>query len=108
MTILIEDLEFETIIGILEHERIVPQWVRVDCSIDYPYQNGDFINYAEAAALIEATLHKHRFELIEEALVKVASALKERFCAIETLSLAIRKPDILTHCTVGVSETFRY
>lgn len=108
MTILIEDLSFDTIIGILEHERLNPQNVRIDCIIDYPYHPNRFINYAEVASLIELTMKTERFELIETALDTLAAKLQHAFPSISTLTLTIRKPDILSNCTVGVSMKYDY
>ncbi len=108
MKILIEDLTFETILGILPQERTAPQRVRIDCTIDYPYREGAFINYAEVSETIITTMNAERFELIETALEHLASTLKQHFPAIEILDLAIRKPDILEHCTVGVQQNFRF
>lgn len=106
MKILIEDLTFETIIGILDHERTSAQQVRIDCTIEYPYANGDFINYAEVVQIIENTMKREKFELIETALDVLGIMLKQHFPLIETLSLTIRKPDILPNCTVGVQKNF--
>ena len=108
MTILIESLTFETIIGILDHERITPQQVRIDCTIDYPYSAGNFINYADVTQIIEATMKHERFELIETALNLLGTTLKQNFPLIKELTLSIRKPDILSNCTVGVQHTIRY
>ena len=107
MTIEIKDLEFLTIIGILDFERITPQKVRINCRIDYDY-NGDFLNYALVADKIETTLKVEQFELIEEALLHLKSTLKGEFSLINTLFLKISKPDILTNCEVSLSETFNY
>ena len=52
MKILIENLTFFAIIGILENERITPQQVIVDCIIDYSYSKNNFINYAEVSTTI--------------------------------------------------------
>lgn len=106
MKILIENLTFETIIGILEHERLTPQQVRIDCIIDYTYSDGQFINYATVAETIETTMHREKFDLIETALENLAQILKSHFSSIQALSLTIRKPDILPNCTVGVQKNF--
>ena len=108
MKILIEDLTFETIIGILDHERTSPQPVRIDCTIDYPYSERNFINYAEVTQIIEATMKYEQFELIETALNVLGSTLKQKFPLIQNLTLTIRKPDILANCTVGVQNTYRF
>lgn len=106
MKILIENLTFETVIGILEHERNTPQRVQIECLIEYPYTNNNFINYAEVAQMIEITLQTEKFELIEIALQHLSVTLKSHFSSIKTLSLTIRKPDILQNCTVGVQKNF--
>jgi 7,8-dihydroneopterin aldolase/epimerase/oxygenase len=106
MTILIENLTFETIIGILDDERTNPQRVQIDCIIDYTYSDGVFINYAEVAQIIQETMNTQKFELIETALEYLSHILKSSFSSIETLSLTIRKPDILPNCTVGVQKNF--
>ena len=107
MTIEIKDLEFETIIGILDFERTTKQLVRINCSIDYTY-NSDFLNYALVAEHIEKTIHREQFELIEEALLHLKSSLKTDFPLILTLFLKISKPNILANCEVSLSETFNY
>lgn len=106
MKILIENLTFETIIGILDHERTSAQQVRIDCTIEYPYANSDFINYAEVAQIIENTMKTEKFELIETAVSVLGTTLKNNFSLIQTLSLTIRKPNILPNCTVGVQKNF--
>jgi len=106
MKILIEDLTFETILGILEHERTTPQKVRIDCEIDYHYRDGAFINYAEAADLIRTVMDREQFELIEDALDTLSATLKQTFPLISTLILTIHKPDILSNCSVGVQNRY--
>ena len=106
MTIRIEKLTFETMIGILDFERTTPQRVVVDAIIDYTYSQEHFINYAEVAQWIEETMNAQQFELIETALEELAHLLKSHFTSIETLTLTIRKPDILPNCTVGVQKNF--
>lgn len=104
MKILIENLEFKTILGILESERLTPQKISIVCTIDYAYTQNEFINYAEVAKLIEETMIKEKFFLIEEALEFITQTLKNTFPLIGELILCIRKPDILSNCTVGVEQ----
>ena len=106
MKILIENLTFDAIIGILEDERITPQRVIVDCIIDYHYCENNFINYAEVSTQIENTLQREKFYLIEEALEHLGRTLKNSFPLINDLLLTIRKPTILQNCTVGVQNHF--
>jgi dihydroneopterin aldolase len=108
MTILIENLTFETIIGILDFERITPQKISLDCTIHYHYENNIFINYADVSHLIEETMHVQKFELIETALETLSVVLKKSFPLIDELTLTLRKPNILQNCTVGVQNHFKY
>lgn len=107
MTIEIKDLEFETIIGILDFERITKQKVRINCSIEYSYDK-QFLDYALVAQHIERQMNDKEFALIEEALLSLKSSLKAEFFLISTLFLKISKPDILANCEVSLSETFKY
>jgi 7,8-dihydroneopterin aldolase/epimerase/oxygenase len=104
MNILIENLTFDTIIGIQDFERLTPQTVQIDCIIDYHYSLNFFINYVEVTQLIQTTMDKEKFELIEEALESLIKTLKEAFPRIHSMTLTIRKPTILPNCTVGVSH----
>ncbi len=104
MTIRIEDLEFKTIIGLLDFERIEEQRVIINCSITYEYKK-DFINYAEVAEMIESSIKEYKFELIEEALEFLFKHLKENFPLIKTLRLKLSKPDILSNCVVSLEDS---
>ncbi|MFA6188989.1 MAG: dihydroneopterin aldolase [Sulfuricurvum sp.] len=106
MTILIEDLTFDTIIGILESERTTAQKVVIDCIIEYDYLPSSFINYADVSNHIQESVQKKQFFLIEEALESLSGSLKKQFPSMHRLSLTLRKPAILANCTVGVQENF--
>lgn len=106
MKIYIENLTFEAIIGILDHERLIPQTIQIDCTIEYHYTHTFFINYADVAHLIEKTVIQNKYELIEEALTSLSKILKEAFPRIHNLTLRLRKPNILPNCTVGVQNHF--
>lgn len=108
MTIHIDSLEFETILGILEFERLSAQRVCIQCRADYRHDDGTFIDYAIIADLIVQTMQKEQFELIETALEHLSTLLKSRFPQIQKLYLRIDKPDILPHCRVGVSMEYDY
>jgi dihydroneopterin aldolase len=102
MRIHIEGLSFETIIGILPHEREKPQRIVIDASIDYAYEEA-YLDYAAVCERIETHMHTHRFELLEEALLSLGELLEKHFPSIIRYRLKIAKPDILSHATVAVS-----
>ena len=108
MTIHIDDLGFECIIGLLDFERLTPQRVIVTCKIEYPYADNSFINYADVAQSIRLQMQQQKFELLESALDYLALYIKEHYDAISTLYLKISKPDILENASVGLSHTYTY
>jgi dihydroneopterin aldolase len=108
MTIFIENLSFDTIIGILEEERVTPQKVIVNCEINYDYKNGEFINYALVSQMIEKEMKKSKFELIENALLSIIDKIKASFSNISSINLKISKPNILDKCVVSVALKKNY
>ncbi len=102
--IVIENLEFETIIGILEFERIKPQKVRVDVKI--LYQDG-FIDYIEVIEIIKKSMQEEKFSLLEDALIEIEKRLLDKF-KIKELFISIKKPEILKEALVGVEILRKY
>ena len=103
MTIHVEDLKFQCIIGILDFERVTPQDVIVNLTLDYEYKN-EFINYAQIVQIIKDLMIKSEFKLIEEAINSINLNLLKEFKAIKSLNLKVTKPSILPDCKVSVSN----
>jgi len=102
MTIHIEDLKFQCIIGILDFERETPQDVEVNLTLEYNYKD-EFINYAEVVDIIKNNMIKSKYLLIEDALNELKIILLEKFKLIEKLEIKLTKPSILADCKVSVS-----
>ena len=107
MTIHIEDLKFQAIIGILDFERVTPQDIIIDLTIAYNFKD-EFINYADVATLIKKEMQKKQFLLLEDALEEISKTLQNKFSKINTLNLKITKPSIMTDCRVSLSETYKF
>ena len=107
MTIYVEDLEFQAILGILDFERITPQDIIVNLKIDYNYTDS-FINYADVSSLIKSHMIEEKFLLIEDALSSISKKLKKEFPLIDTLYLKITKPSILLDARVSVSNFYTF
>ena len=103
MTIHIEHLEFDAIIGLLDFERDRPQRVRIDVTATYNYQPGTYLDYAKMVETIKTHITQQKYELLEEALQGLHATLTATFPAIETLHITIAKPDILPDCVVSLS-----
>lgn len=103
MKIEISDLSFKCIIGILDFERIKKQKVLINVSFEYKYSKDNFINYAEVSNLIEKTMKKEKFLLLEDAILYLESLLLNSY-KIDTLKIKISKPNILKNCIVSLSN----
>ena len=103
MTIRIQALEFDAIIGLLDHERDHTQRVRIDATITYDYTPPAYLDYLQIVKEIKHHITQTKYELLEEALLGLRTLLLSNHPAIATLELTIAKPDILPDCTVSMS-----
>ena len=103
--IIIENFEFEAIIGILDFERTAPQKVLVNVKISY---EGEFVDYAEVCKIIQTKMQEEKFLLIEDALEFLVDVLKNKFPQIKEIYLQIKKPEILKNALVGVEILRKY
>ncbi len=108
MTIHIEALTFDVIIGLLDFERDKPQQVIIDLEASYDYVDEQFIDYADIVLLIQNELKEKRYELLENALLGVKSVLYTTYPQLKTLTLKISKPNILPNCTVALSNNWKF
>ena len=108
MTIHIEDLTFDVIIGLLDYERDKPQRVIINLQASYEYSDNHFIDYADMVLLIQEKLKTERYELLENALLGLKEILFTTYPNIEKLHIKISKPDILPECSVALSQTWNF
>ena len=108
MTIHIEQLTFEAIIGLLDFEREHTQRVIIDLEATYDYKNGAFIDYADLAEMITIRIQENRYELLEDALLDLETLILSSYSHITALFLKIKKPDILQNCQVALSQSWHY
>jgi dihydroneopterin aldolase len=106
MTIHIEELTFNTIIGILEFERITPQKIIINMEIEYLYENNHFINYADVIKLIEKQMLEKKYELLETAIDELTKDILLKYPQIQQLTLKIMKPNIMKNAKVALSSTW--
>ncbi|WP_457561219.1 dihydroneopterin aldolase [Caminibacter sp.] len=99
--ILIEDLTFKAIIGILEKERNEEQLVVVNAEMEY-VSKSNYIDYAKVCDMITEIIQNGKFELIEDAVDEIEKKLIAEFPQMKSLKLSIKKPEILKNALVGV------
>jgi len=103
MTIRIDELRFDAVIGLLDFERETEQPVIVDLEIDYDYTSGSFLDYAAITDEVVTHIREKRYELLEEALLGLENLLRRRHPEILRLKSRITKPHILPHARVSVA-----
>ncbi len=105
----IHNLVFETILGILEFERLKPQKISVDLDLFYTQlPNKAYLDYMEIQELIEEMMQEKQYLLIEDAMKDLSHALKTRYSEISELHLKISKLEISPNSQVGASVKIRY
>ena len=108
MTIHIESLTFDAIIGLLDFERENEQKVIIDLKLKYSYSKNNFIDYAKLANMLTERTKLRRYLLLEEALEDLKEQIIQKYPASEMLVLKISKPDILENCTVALSQKWSF
>jgi len=103
MKIEISNLTFKCIIGILDFERVKKQKVMIDLSFEYEFSKDNFINYADVAILVERTMKKEKFLLLEDAILHLETLLNNSY-NITNLKIKISKPNILKNCVVSLEN----
>jgi len=88
MTIEIEALTIDTVIGILDFERTLKQTVIVETKINYNYTKESFIDYSYIIKKIETLLKKREYGLLEEAVDDIGSSIISDYPQINSLYLS--------------------
>ncbi|MUU41930.1 FolB domain-containing protein [Helicobacter pylori] len=105
----IHHLVFETILGILEFERLKPQKISVNLDLFYTeLPNKAYLDYMEIQEIIQNTMREKQYLLIEDALKDLSQILKMRYKEISELFLKISKLEISPNSQVGASVKIYY
>ncbi|MGL2696572.1 FolB domain-containing protein [Helicobacter pylori] len=100
---------FETILGILEFERLKPQKISVNLDLFYTQlPNKAYLDYMEIQEIIQNTMREKQYFLIEDALKDLSQILKTRYNEISELYLKISKLEISPNSQVGASVKIYY
>ena len=107
MKIHIKDLRFDTIVGLLAHERLHAQAVCLHVKIAYDFDGTHFIDYAKVCELIQEDMQTQKYVLLEEALEGIYRKILSAYPKASKIFIKISKPTIIKNALVGVSRTFR-
>ncbi|MGL2334543.1 FolB domain-containing protein [Helicobacter pylori] len=105
----IHNFVFETILGILEFERLKPQKISMNLDLFYmELPNKAYLDYMEIQEIIQNTMREKQYLLIEDALKDLSQILKTRYKEISELYLKISKLEISPNSQVGASVKIYY
>ncbi|WQY15243.1 FolB domain-containing protein [Helicobacter pylori] len=105
----VHNFVFETILGILEFERLKPQKISVDLDLFYTeLPNKAYLDYMEIQEIIQNTMREKQYLLIEDALKDLSHVLKTCYSEISELYLKISKLEISPNSQVGASVKIHY
>ncbi|GAA7458574.1 dihydroneopterin aldolase [Helicobacter pylori] len=105
----VHNFVFETILGILEFERLKPQKISVNLDLFYTeLPNKAYLDYMEIQEIIQNTMREKQYLLIEDALKDLSHVLKTRYSEISELYLKISKLEISPNSQVGASVKICY
>lgn len=102
-------MRFHVLVGILPHERSIPQPLEVDLRVRHDRAPANVLDYRELYAMVSDAVTRQPVEYLEEA----ADAVLARALAIEGVSwarVAMRKPHVslggpLAHAEVAMERT---
>ncbi|TPH33002.1 FolB domain-containing protein [Helicobacter pylori] len=105
----IHNFVFETILGILEFERLKPQKISVDLDLFYTQlPHRAYLDYIKIQEIIQKMMQEKQYLLIEDALKDLSHVLKMRYSGISELYLKISKLEISPNSQVGASVKICY
>ncbi|AFI05914.1 FolB domain-containing protein [Helicobacter cetorum] len=105
----VHNFVFETILGILEHERSTPQKISINLNLSYTEpQNKAYLDYIEIQNIIKTTMQEKQYLLIEDALKDLSNILKTRYEEISEIFLKITKLEASSCSQVGASIRICY
>lgn len=101
---LVRDLEFKTIIGMLDFERVTPQKVRINAE----FASGEFIDYAKVASMTQQFYDERKFQSVEESVDEISKFFKDKFPSLIWLKFEILKLEIIQNANVGAKIHVTY
>ncbi len=104
IAVLIENLRFECIIGVLDFERERAQAVEVSAK----FVAGEFVDYGVVCADFRREFAARKFEFIEDALGFFAGFFADKFPTLKRLKIRVVKPQIIAGAQVGAQGSWKF
>ena len=101
-TITIKQLEVICIVGILAHERELPQKLQLDIELELDLRSflasqdlKDSADYAEIATFLTTWVQEAQFELLESLAVQSCEIILKRWSSITQCKITVKKPSAI-------------
>ncbi|MSN96165.1 dihydroneopterin aldolase [Campylobacter sp. FMV-PI01] len=104
ITILVEDLEIECIIGLLDFERKIPQKICINAK----FRADEFVDYSYVCEVLKDSFENEKFLKVEDGLNFFAKKFKENFKSLGYFYMKIMKPNIILDANVGAEIEMIY
>jgi dihydroneopterin aldolase len=107
----IKDLGFECILGTLPFERVRPQPIVLNISLELDFSKAAIsesiectVNYAALAEEIRQFVCNSKFQLLETLVLKTSKFLLEHYPRIQSVSLHVEKPEAIPGARAAAAE----
>ena len=104
ISVFVDSLEFDTIIGLLDFERVKTQKIRISME----FKAYEFIDYADVCKITQEEFNKQKFYKVEDALEYFSVKFKELYPTLEQLYMKISKINIIPNAKVGAKIVKNY
>lgn len=98
----IQSLGFECILGTLSFERVTPQPVVMDLTLELDFSKAaasenvsDTVNYAEISEMVKHLVQEAKFQLVETLVCRVAEYLLANYALLQAVEVSVKKPKAL-------------
>lgn len=104
ISVFVDDLEFDTIIGLLDFERVKSQKIRVSME----FIADEFIDYAVVCKFTQKEFDNQKFYKVEDALEYFSFKFKDIYPTLKEFYMKISKPNIIVNAIVGAKIRKNY
>ena len=104
ISVFVDNLEFDTIIGLLDFERVNSQKICVSME----FEACEFVDYAAVCGITQREFNENKFYKIEDALEYFAIKFKAIYPSLTKFYMKISKIEIVPNAIVGAKILKNY
>ncbi|ARR01195.1 MULTISPECIES: dihydroneopterin aldolase [Campylobacter] len=104
ISVFVDELEFDTIIGLLDFERVSLQKICVSME----FQASEFVDYAVVCKITQEEFNHQKFYKVEDALEYFSTKFKDLYPTLKKFYMKISKINIISNAVVGAKIVKNY